>query len=97
VLDADTHADGTEGALHFTRLAAGATITLVQSGKLLPALPFKGQQMKVTSGDASSASGAARGVDSREGGARPHDSSPSFFQAEASGVQRHRSNLFRVN
>ncbi len=97
MLDADLHADGTEGARHFARLAASATITLVQSGKLLPALPFKGQQMKVTSGDASSASGAARGVDSREGSARPQDSLPCFFQADVSGVQRHRSNLLGVN
>jgi len=41
VLDAEIHADGTEGARHFTRLAAGAAITLVQSRKLLPALSFK--------------------------------------------------------
>jgi len=97
VLDADMHAEGTEGARHFARLAASATITLMQSGELLPALPFKGQQMKVTSGDASSASGTARGVDSREGSARPQDSSPCFFRADVIGVQRHRSNLLGVD
>lgn len=97
MLDADMHADGTEGARHFARLAATATINLVQSGELLPALPFKRQQMKVASGDASSASGAARGVDSREGRARPQESSPCFFRADVIGVQRHRSNLLGVD
>ena len=97
MLDAEMHGDGSEGARHFARLAAGAAITLVQSRKLLPALPFKGQQMKVTGSDAPSTSGAARGVDSREGSARPPDSSPCFFHADVSGVQRHRSDLLGGN
>jgi len=93
VRNADRHGDGIEGARHGTRLAAGAAITVVQSGKFLPALPFKRQQMKMTSGDAPPAAGAARGVDSREGNARPHDRLSRVFQADLSGVQCHLSHL----
>ena len=53
--------------------------------------------MKETSGDAPSASGAARGVDRREVSARPQDSLLCFFQADVIGVQRHRWNLLGIN
>ena len=52
--DAEVHGDGSEGARHFARLAAGAAIAVVQSRKLLPALPFKRQQVQVTGSDAPS-------------------------------------------